>query len=95
MAASARLGLFSTGARSWIWRLIAVTAASISGIVEQGVLVEFRLELVDEVDQPARAVDEGHPDLGLDLVRRGLGVGVADVSTFDAVPDGLLPARST
>ena len=49
-------------------------------------LDEPGLELVAEVDEPLRAVDDRHPDLGLHLLRRGLGLRVADPRTFDAVP---------
>src|SRR5262249_12827387 len=54
-------------------------------IVEQRVLVELRLELVDEIDQPARAVDYRRPSLRSNLSRRWLHFS-ADVRAFQAIP---------
>ena len=39
------------------------------GIAEESGFVKARLPFMDKVDQPARAVDERHPDFGADLVR--------------------------
>ena len=62
------------------------------GVVEQRVLVETRLELVDEVDQTPRAMNQRHPDFRLDLCGRGLGRRVVDARALDAVPDQLVAA---
>ena len=70
----ARLGLLSTGASSWICLLTAVTCGQHLLVGQQAGLDERRLELVDEVDEPARAADQRHPDFGLHLLRRGLGL---------------------
>jgi len=62
------------------------------GVVEEGVFVEFWGPLVDEVEDTHRAVDQGHPDFGFDLVRGGFVVYVADSRAFDAVPHRLVRA---
>ena len=39
-------------------------------IVEQRRFLNSRFELVHKLDQPSRAVDQRHPDLGTDLLWR-------------------------
>ena len=60
---------------------------------QQPRLDEPRLELVAEVDDALRAVDDRHPHLGLHLLRRGLGLLVADPRALDAVPNDPFAAR--
>ncbi len=59
-------------------------------IGQQARLDELRLELVAEVDQALRAVDQGHPHLRLDLLGSGFDLDVADPRAFDAVPNHFL-----
>ncbi len=63
------------------------------GIVQQRGFLERGLELVHEINQPARAVNERHPDFRAHLLRRRLDPRIADVRTFDTVPDDLFATR--
>ena len=88
LSASLTVGLFSAGASSRICLLIAVTAASILGIVQERVLVELGLEFMDEIDDSAAPMHQAIQTSALTC----LGVALASAlnpRAFDAVPDGL------
>ena len=67
----------------------------LSGLARRptGCLAKDRLELMDEVDEAARAADQRHPHLRPHLLGRRLRLGVAYVRAFDAVPDHLAVVR--
>src|SRR5207237_4737525 len=61
-------------------------------VIQERGFAEVRLELMHKENQAARAVNEGHPSLGLDLQGRGLASWIANVRALEAIPNNLFAA---
>src|SRR5947207_9416572 len=58
-------------------------------VLQQRGFVKLRLELMNEVNQSARAVNERHPRFAPDLVRGWFSVQLANARAFETIPDDL------